>query len=146
LCPFVVVVVVLGLFLSFFFSISPFYFLLFILLFFLSVLTQNNFSALREEKKETRFFFLLFCFWTFGECFSFPRKKNSFVSSSSVNKDTHATHTDGRSKRREKSDRSRDRVGGGHVEISAFRGDDDDDERGVVYAMRDQHGHSVVVV
>ncbi len=78
-------------------------------------------------------------------CFSFPRKKNSFVSSSSVNKDTHATHTDGRSKRREKSDRSRDRVGGGHVEISAFRGDDDD-ERGVVYAMRDQHGHSVVVV
>ena len=72
------------------------------------------------------------------------------MSSSSVKKDTHThnTHTDGRSKRREKSDRSRDRVGGAHVEISAFRGDDDDDddERGVVYAMRDQHGHSVVVV
>ena len=59
------------------------------------------------------------------------------------------THIYGRSKRREESDRSRDRVGGAHVEISAFRGDDDDDdddERGVVYAMRDEHGHSVVVV
>ena len=66
------------------------------------------------------------------------------MSSSSVKKDTHTQHTDGRSKRREKSDRSRDRVGGGvHVEISAFRGDDD--ER-VVYAMHDQHGRSVVVV
>ena len=55
------------------------------------------------------------------------------------------THIYGRSKRREESDRSRDRVGGGghNVEISAFRGDDD--ER-VVYAMHDQHGRSVVVV
>ena len=69
------------------------------------------------------------------------RRRRQYNKNKNKNKNNEDTY--GRSKRREESDRSRDRVGGGvHVEISAFRGDDD--ER-VVYAMHDQHGRSVVV-